>query len=158
MAWVDEDKCVGCGSCVDACPIPGAVVVVDDMASVEQEVCTDCGACVSACGQGAMMPGRPDTAGNRPTKIEATGTRTIQLDPQEMEGPQQPTSGRPPRQGVAEGAPTWVRILGKVLGGLVHADLEGGNGGRGADGGGRGQRMRRGRDGGGGRGRRRWTG
>ncbi len=46
-AKVDTEKCCGCGSCVDACPV-GAIEMKDDKASVKAD-CIECGACVGAC-------------------------------------------------------------------------------------------------------------
>ena len=45
---INQDKCVGCGLCVDACPF-GAIVMENGKARIIDDKCTLCGACVSAC-------------------------------------------------------------------------------------------------------------
>ncbi len=47
-AVVDRDKCTGCESCVEACPLE-AIEMRDEIAVVDEEVCGDCGACVDVC-------------------------------------------------------------------------------------------------------------
>lgn len=44
---VDKEKCVGCGACVDVCPV-GAIKLKDGIAVVSDE-CIECGACVGGC-------------------------------------------------------------------------------------------------------------
>ncbi len=47
-AVVNQDVCVGCESCVGACPV-SAISVTDGKASVNADACVDCGSCVSTC-------------------------------------------------------------------------------------------------------------
>lgn len=47
-AKVNQDTCVGCGSCTDACPV-GAIKLDGDKAAVTESDCIECGACVGAC-------------------------------------------------------------------------------------------------------------
>ena len=47
-AVVDQDVCVGCESCVGACPV-GAIAVDGGKASVNADACGECGTCVSTC-------------------------------------------------------------------------------------------------------------
>lgn len=47
-AVVDKEKCAGCGTCVDGCPVE-AIKIVDDKAVVDKDTCVGCGACVDAC-------------------------------------------------------------------------------------------------------------
>ena len=47
-AIVDSEKCTGCESCVESCPLD-AIEMKDDIAVVDEDTCGDCGACVDAC-------------------------------------------------------------------------------------------------------------
>lgn len=47
-AVVDKEKCVGCGACVDECPVE-AIKIEDDKAIINEDDCVSCGACVDAC-------------------------------------------------------------------------------------------------------------
>ena len=56
---VDEDKCTGCGLCVDECQF--GALIVNDIAAVNQTRCTGCGVCVQACPDDALsLFRRPD--------------------------------------------------------------------------------------------------
>ncbi len=48
VAKVDKETCVGCGTCVDACP-EAAIELVDEFAQVDEKRCQECGDCVEAC-------------------------------------------------------------------------------------------------------------
>jgi len=47
-AVVDAEKCTGCESCVEACPLE-AIEMKDEIAVIDEDVCGDCGACVDVC-------------------------------------------------------------------------------------------------------------
>lgn len=49
---VDMEKCNGCGSCVQVCPMD-AIKVENDKAVVGDE-CVECGACVGECPREAL--------------------------------------------------------------------------------------------------------
>ncbi len=46
-ATVDQEKCTGCGQCVDVCPIE-AIKLDNGMAVVSDE-CIECWACTDVC-------------------------------------------------------------------------------------------------------------
>ncbi len=62
VAEVNQDKCTGCGLCVEACPIEGAITMkevetdggVEKRAQVNPALCTGCGICVGACPENAV--------------------------------------------------------------------------------------------------------
>jgi len=52
-AVIDEEKCVGCGACVDVCPTE-VITMEDDVAKINPAECVDCGTCVEECPQEAI--------------------------------------------------------------------------------------------------------
>jgi ferredoxin len=53
---IDKKKCIGCGDCVDVCPVE-ALSIENEKAVVNDE-CIDCGACVNTCPNDAIsLPG-----------------------------------------------------------------------------------------------------
>ena len=54
MIFIDEDKCTGCGDCLEVCPEDGAVVLQEDKAVINKDLCTSCAACLAACSEGAI--------------------------------------------------------------------------------------------------------
>ena len=48
-AVVNQEKCMGCGACVSACPVEAITQKEDGKAVVDPDKCIDCGACVGEC-------------------------------------------------------------------------------------------------------------
>ena len=45
---VDNKKCIGCGSCIAACPV-SAISMEDGKAKIDPEKCIKCGTCMGIC-------------------------------------------------------------------------------------------------------------
>jgi ferredoxin len=45
---VDNNACVGCGACVDSCPV-NAITMKDGKATIDDGTCVNCGACIGNC-------------------------------------------------------------------------------------------------------------
>lgn len=54
MAYVINDDCVACGTCVDECPVDA--ISEGDIYKIDAELCTDCGACADVCPTDAISP------------------------------------------------------------------------------------------------------
>jgi thioredoxin reductase/Pyruvate/2-oxoacid:ferredoxin oxidoreductase delta subunit len=65
-AMVRADVCVGCGTCVAACPEPGALALVDKLAVVNLSLCKGHGQCAAACPVGAILV----TSGSAGQRVE----------------------------------------------------------------------------------------
>jgi len=65
MIWKVTDKCTGCGTCVDVCPVdPSLYVLKEDKKTKKKtseyqakraDECTECYACTDSCPEGAIV-------------------------------------------------------------------------------------------------------
>ena len=53
MALKINEEYIGCGTCVDSCPI-GAIIEAGELYSITDE-CTECRACVDSCPVNAVI-------------------------------------------------------------------------------------------------------
>ena len=62
----DEDECIGCGKCVEICPVD-AITIKNELAIVDEQWCIGCGLCVRQCpNDAAQLKLRPDRVNQSP--------------------------------------------------------------------------------------------
>ena len=52
---IDQDLCIGCGSCVEQCHAGAIVETEEGCYSINPDLCTRCGVCVETCASEAIM-------------------------------------------------------------------------------------------------------
>ena len=67
LAKIIPDNCIGCGTCVEKCPME-TIELVDATAVINEEKCIGCGVCAHHCPEKAI-------------KLERTGSREVFLPP-----------------------------------------------------------------------------
>ncbi|HJJ41820.1 MAG TPA: 4Fe-4S binding protein [Methanocorpusculum sp.] len=53
-AVIDEEKCIGCQTCVDVCPSAAISMKDNEKAFVNPDECVDCETCVDECPESAI--------------------------------------------------------------------------------------------------------
>ena len=51
---IEENKCIGCGTCVSICPVGAIRFDKDGKAVIDKTKCIHCGACEASCPVGAI--------------------------------------------------------------------------------------------------------
>ncbi len=54
MAYVINDDCIACGTCIDECPVDA--IAEGEIYKIDPELCTDCGSCADVCPTEAIHP------------------------------------------------------------------------------------------------------
>jgi ferredoxin len=54
MAYVINDDCTACGTCIDECPVEA--ISEGDIYVIDADICTDCGSCADVCPVEAIHP------------------------------------------------------------------------------------------------------
>jgi ferredoxin len=61
-AEIDSELCIGCGTCIDRCPME-AITLEDDVSSISRMRCIGCGNCISVCDSEAINLVKKDKQG-----------------------------------------------------------------------------------------------
>ncbi len=75
MPWIDQDLCVGCGICVDECPVEAITQDQISKANINDNKCIRCGKCHKVCPQDAVRHDSEKIA----QEVEANVIKTKEL-------------------------------------------------------------------------------
>ena len=75
MPWVNEDMCVGCGLCIEECPVDAISLQENDTAVIDDNKCIRCGHCHEVCPEEAV---RHDSE-RIPQRVEANVQWVMEL-------------------------------------------------------------------------------
>ncbi len=76
MIKIYEQKCDGCGLCVDACK-EGAIYLIDNVASIDQDRCKECGNCIEVCPAQAIYSELPEKGPQYQQNVQPTAKQEI---------------------------------------------------------------------------------
>jgi formate hydrogenlyase subunit 6/NADH:ubiquinone oxidoreductase subunit I len=88
---ISEDDCVGCGDCVDKCPMD-ALTLEDETARIDRARCIGCGVCNGACPSEALSMKRRADADEPPLNKKALGLKVMESLQKAMNEMQEKTS------------------------------------------------------------------
>ena len=54
MAYVINEDCIACGSCIDECPV--VAISEGEIYKIDPDTCSDCGTCADVCPSDAINP------------------------------------------------------------------------------------------------------
>ena len=46
---INKDLCIGCGACIEVCPVDALIFSEDGKVECKEADCIDCGACIGSC-------------------------------------------------------------------------------------------------------------
>ena len=46
---VNKNKCIGCGTCLNICPVNAIKLDENGKAQIDKEICIQCGSCQNVC-------------------------------------------------------------------------------------------------------------
>lgn len=75
MPWINQDLCIGCGICVEECPVDAIAQEANRKAVIHEEECIRCGKCHDVCPEEAV---RHDSE-RIPQEVQANITWTNEL-------------------------------------------------------------------------------
>ena len=107
MPWIKREVCTGCGRCIQACHIEGAIFLVEEKAIIDPSKCISCDRCVEACPVGAIQ-GSADA-------VEPQAIQYVEVHP-ESAVQQQNTLSKPDSDAMvsAPKARRWPAIAGGI--------------------------------------------